>query len=358
MRAIHIQTQASPVRQMVVTRSRVLAKHIEATFRSLIKSTSIANKTPAELALTAEQYRQQSDPALIEFDNELDLREDLPSRFSLLENPYFSLFPSFDKLCSLIQGDLLAYERSQKQYKISIRNDNIVDYKTFQCKYWPKFNRTLKLGLEPTFVYSEIMGVIKGPSKAMDGPDGFLSHEEYLGGATRGSLNRLGERLREQIYTIFEYYRKLKSQRYERDPADRTRSLLKFIADSDSGTVMSQSVTSETWSVKGLVDILYVDEVQDNLMSDVHLLRSLCENIQNTYRGGDTAQTIVAGSAFRIWGLGVYLFNEAASERSYHSTSPSIFSKFDLVGNFRSHTGIVNCAASVIKVFYKLSLNL
>ncbi|CAE6458140.1 unnamed protein product [Rhizoctonia solani] len=324
LRAIHLQPQAPGIRQMVVTRSRVLAKHIEASFRSLIESTNIANKTPAELAIMAEQYKQQSDPALIEFDNELDLREDLPSRFSLLEDSHFPLFISFDKLCLLLEGDLLAYERSQKQYKISIRLDNIVDYKKFQFEYWPKFNRMLKIGLEPAFVYSEIMGVIKGSSQAMESPNGFLSRDQYLGRVARRALNQLDERLSTQIYNIFEHYRKLRGERYERDPPDR-----------------------------------YVDEVQDNLMSDVHLLRSLCKSVQNTYWGGDTAQTIVAGSAFRIRDLGIYLFNEnvplkGTSSSSHQPTASPIFTRFDLVGNFRSHTGIVDCAASVIKVLYKL----
>ncbi|CAE6533230.1 unnamed protein product [Rhizoctonia solani] len=369
LRAIHLRSQGTPIRQMVVTRSRVLAKHIQATFESLIESTSIANKNAEQLAVMARQYQQQSDPALIEFDNELDLREDLPACFSRLEDSHFPLFISFDKvgvwlgewnilfsvlwqLCFLLEADLLAYERSQRQYKISIRHDNVIDYRKFQFEYWPKFNRMLKHGLEPAFVYSEIMGVIKGSSKAMESPDGFLSRDQYFGQVARKSLNQLDEKLREQIYSIFEHYRKLRSERYERDPADRTRSLLKYVNNAKVELGQNQSV--EQWSPKGLVDFLYVDEVQDNLMSDVHLLRSLCTDVRNTYWGGDTAQTIVAGSAFRIRDLGIYLFNEGLPSDTHHSVSSPVFTRFDLVGNFRSHTGIVNCAASVIKVLFKL----
>ncbi|CUA75351.1 TPR and ankyrin repeat-containing protein 1 [Rhizoctonia solani] len=351
LRAIHLQSQGTPIRQMVVTRSRVLAKHIQATFQSLIESTSIANKNAEQLAVMAKQYQQQSDPALIEFDNELDLREDLPACFSQLDDSHFPLFISFDKLCLLLEGDLLAYERSQKQYKVSIRHDNVIDYRKFQFEYWPKFNRMLKHGLEPAFVYSEIMGVIKGSSEAIESPDGFLSRDQYFGRVARKSLNQLREKLREQIYSIFEHYRKLRSERYERDPADRTRSLLKYV---DNEIEPGQNQSAEKWSPKGLVDFLYVDEVQDNLMSDVHLLRSLCADIRNTYWGGDTAQTIVAGSAFRIRDLGIYLFNEGLPSDTHQSASSPVFTRFDLVGNFRSHTGIVNCAASVIKVLFKL----
>ncbi|CAE6383945.1 unnamed protein product [Rhizoctonia solani] len=357
LRAIHLQPQAKSLRQMVVTRSRVLAKHVEATFRSLIESTSIAEKTATELSALAEKCQQQSGPALIEFDSELDLREDLPSRFSLLEDSHFPLFISFNKLCLLLEGDLLIHERGQQQCKVSTRDDNVIDYNKFHFEYWPKFDRMQKIGLGPAFVYSEIMGVIKGSSHSLGNADGYLSMDQYLGSVVgrKAATSQLNEGLRAQIYAIFEHYRKLKGERFERDSADMTRSLLKFITDTKM--TPSQDQPLGTWSTTSLVDFLYVDEVQDNLMIDVHLLKALCKSVRNTYWGGDTAQTIVAGSAFRIRDLATYLFNEGPSVTSKHSTSSPIFSKFDLVGNFRSHTGIVDCAASIIKALYKLFPN-
>ncbi|CEL57265.1 hypothetical protein RSOLAG1IB_08477 [Rhizoctonia solani AG-1 IB] len=221
MRAIHLQDQESTIRQMVVTRSRVLAKHIEATFRSLIESASIANKTSSELSIMAEQYKERVDPAVIEFDNELDLREDLPPQFSLLEDSHFPLFISFDKLCSLLEGDLLEHEQKERGYQMSIRCDNIVDFKVFQFEYWPKFKSNLKLGLDPASVYSEIMGVIKGSSNAMKSPDGFLSRNEYLVGTTRKALCQPDAGPRTQTHNTPEHHKKTKGERSERDPADR-----------------------------------------------------------------------------------------------------------------------------------------
>ncbi|GAB1527760.1 hypothetical protein RhiTH_010948 [Rhizoctonia solani] len=365
MRAIHLQDQASTIRQMVVTRSRVLAKHIEATFLSLIESTSVANKTEAELAVMAEQYKQRSDPALIEFDNELDLREDLPPRFSLLEDSHFPLFISFDKvsslaveekdttgvifvqLCSLLEADLIEYEQEQKQCKMPILRSNIIDLDVFESEYWPKFRNMLKFNLNPAFVYSEIMGVIKGSSKSRQDPNGFLSRDEYLA-PTRKKLNRTDPGLRAQIYDLFGHYNKIKGERFERDPADRTRPLLKFIANKANNIQEWHAHPSNH-----LVDFLYVDEVQDNLMMDIHLLGSLCTSVQNTYWAGDTAQTIVAGSAFRIKDLGPYLFGEGAPTELYDSKPMANFTRFNLTGNFRSHTGIVNCAASIVDALYK-----
>ncbi|KAG8738665.1 hypothetical protein FRC10_006612 [Ceratobasidium sp. 414] len=97
---------ARPVRQLFVTRSRVLAQHVESTFRGLARSAEIASKTRAELQAMAEEARQKPNQALAEFDNEVDLREDLPTSFSALNDSHFPLFISFDKLCTLLEGDL------------------------------------------------------------------------------------------------------------------------------------------------------------------------------------------------------------------------------------------------------------
>ncbi|KAG8742059.1 hypothetical protein FRC11_014517, partial [Ceratobasidium sp. 423] len=104
-------------RQLFVTRSPVLARHVESNFRGLIDSANIANKTPEELAEMANSSEDRTAPALVEFDNEVDLRKDLPSRFSLLGEAHFPLFISFDKLCSLIEADLLRYEKLKQLWK-------------------------------------------------------------------------------------------------------------------------------------------------------------------------------------------------------------------------------------------------
>jgi hypothetical protein len=52
----------------------------------------------------------------------------------------------------------------------------------------------------------------------------------------------------------------------------------------------------------------YVDEVQDNLLIDIRLLRSLCSNPHGSFWAGDTAQTISAGSSFRFDDLKAALY--------------------------------------------------
>jgi hypothetical protein len=98
MRAIS-ESERPGTRQLFVTRSPVLARHVESSFHSLVDSLNIASKTKEELAAMARQSEKQLDQALMEFDNEVDLRKDLPPRFSLLKKSHFPLFVSFEKVC-------------------------------------------------------------------------------------------------------------------------------------------------------------------------------------------------------------------------------------------------------------------
>ncbi|KAG9084811.1 hypothetical protein FRC06_003888, partial [Ceratobasidium sp. 370] len=204
------------------------------------------------------------------------------------------------------------------------------------------FPRQLTSHLDPALVYSEIVAVIKGSSEALQSDDGYLSRYHYTEGLPRRVRSRLPGPTRDVVYSIFEKYQRLKGKNFEWDHADRTRQILKNLVPTER-----------------LVDYLYVDEVQDNLMLDIHLLRGLCPDIHKTYWGGDTAQTVIAGSAFRIKDLKSFVFEDIAGSRirdnwrTWESPS-SLFSTFDLTTNFRSHSGIVNCAASIVEVIYRL----
>ncbi|KAG8697931.1 hypothetical protein FRC11_014734, partial [Ceratobasidium sp. 423] len=467
MRAINqalAESKQKEKRQLFVTRSPVLARHVESNFRGLIDSANIANKTPEELLEMAKSSENRPAPALVEFDSEVDLRKDLPSRFSLLTEAHFPLFISFEKLCSLIEADLLRYEKLKRLWKQQddliaaeealeleetgrvvleppkeplrdvllrqrdrslirlIHEKKYIGYSDFKERYWPQFKRIYKPEVTPMLAYSEILGVIKGSSESLSFPKRYLSRDQYLGGLVRRVSAQLDLETREDIYTIFNQYRKLAGVSFELDVADRMNYLLEFVndvnsieisdsdfgsdRDSDSDSDRDENVaddepneqeksgesdqedtgpevakpreaknlyrssndfevenpTREHYEelIKKLasyyqnpVGYLYVDEVQDNLMVDILLLSKLCASVQNTYWGGDTAQTIVAGSAFRIKELGaqLYRFNELEKQ---HLASVSAVSQFQLTVNFRSHNGIVQCAASIVQKLYEL----
>ncbi|KAG8755796.1 hypothetical protein FRC11_005787, partial [Ceratobasidium sp. 423] len=341
------QSATTAIRLMFVTRSRVLARHVESSFGRLTDSVNMESEAAEELG----EGPKDLDQALVEFDNEVDLRTDLPHRFSLLKEAHFPLFISFDKLCSLIEADLYEWQKTEKGeiWSVgSVRQPKIIGFREFKEVYWPQFNSFLRAGLNPSLTYSEIVGVIKGYSEVLGCTNGYLSLGQYLGGAAHKVSAYIDESTKNRIYSVFRKYEEIKSLRSEWDHADRSHYILEGFREKESHVSLSEVYK---------IDYLYVDEVQDNLMTDIRMLRRLCGSVHNTYWGGDTAQTVVAGSAFRIKDLGSYIYTEAHdTPRHDQRRFPSSLAptKFELTINYRSHEGIVRCAASVVDILYSL----
>ncbi|CAE6496666.1 unnamed protein product [Rhizoctonia solani] len=324
-----------PAKQLFVTRSRVLAQHVEATYQGLVEFTNIALKSVDELKEMAKQSREDPDRALVEFDSEIDLRNDLPERFSELQDTHFPLFISFDKLCSLLEADICHILPGQIG---SSSSRTLIGFEDFLHSYWPSF-RGLSHLLEPNLVYSEIIGVIKGSQAAFESKEGHLTRSEYVDALSRRQFPLLAD-IREKVYSVFEIYTKHKKARSETDAADRTRLILRHLRQTIG---------------ESQVDYLYVDEVQDNLMIDIHLLRTLAKNVENIYWSGDSAQTVVAGSAFRINDLKAFTYrDQVGSGPSAHRKAPAQFTTFELNVNFRSLSGIVCFAGYVVQNIHKL----
>ncbi|CAE6472733.1 unnamed protein product, partial [Rhizoctonia solani] len=327
-----------PVRQLFVTRSRVLAQHVEATYQGLVEFTNIAFKSVDELKEMAKQSREDPDRALVEFDSEIDLRNDLPERFSELQESHFPLFISFDKLCSLLEEDIRHILPGQIG---SLASRNLIGFEDFLHSYWPSF-RGLNNSLEPNLVYSEIIGVIKGSQAAFESKEGHLSRSAYVDALSRRQFPLLAD-IREKVYSIFEIYTRNKTARHETDAADRTRLILRHLRQ-----IIGESQVD-------YLQVLYVDEVQDNLMIDIHLLRTLAKSVDDIYWSGDSAQTVVAGSAFRINDLKAFTYRDQVNAGSYtHRKAPAQFTTFELNVNFRSLSGIVCFAGYVVQAIHNL----
>ncbi|CUA66585.1 hypothetical protein RSOLAG22IIIB_00025 [Rhizoctonia solani] len=210
------QSATTSVRLMFVTRSRVLARHVESSFGRLADSVNMESEGAEELGT------------------------DLPHRFSLLNEPHFPLFISFDKLCSLIEAGLYEEQKAGKREFWVTQQRRIIGFKEFKEVYWPRF----KLGcqwastLNPTLVYSEVVGVIQGYSEALGCINGHLSLDEYLGRAAHKVSPHLDDSAKHQIYSIFKEYKKIKSLRSEWDHADRSHYILeKFKENISYGTL-------------------------------------------------------------------------------------------------------------------------
>ncbi|KAI5997140.1 hypothetical protein EDD15DRAFT_2364627 [Pisolithus albus] len=329
-------------RQLFVTRFPVLAAKVEEFFSGLVESLALAGCTQAELRNLRSQNRdaKSKEPQMADPLNALNYRVGTPQKYSDLGDHDFQLFITFDQLARMIAADSHVddpncYDRHNFILGEVINDESsFITYEIFTANYWPRLRSALAQHYGPWLVFSEFMGVIKGSEQAFRSPTGILDRQTYTNLSAR-TFPVFAED-RHSLYSAFESYSKLKRERGGYDMADRTYAILKALSRNP---------------LKGLpVDRLYVDEVQDNLIIDIMLLRILCNNADGLFWAGDTAQTISAGSSFRFADLKSFIYRIEA-ERSLgvkgRCKKPELF---ELAINYRSHGGIVNCAQSVVEL--------
>ncbi|KAI0042885.1 hypothetical protein FA95DRAFT_1609833 [Auriscalpium vulgare] len=344
----HRETHPNRPRQLFVTQSRVLADKVEEYFIKLLQP--LAMQSEAAIPELLERQKNREDAGMVDRDEAADWRDDLPHRFSELQDSHFPMFITFDKLSSLLEADgsgkgvqeapgLLdspADGRSGRSTEyMRQKRAAFVSYDVFREEYWPHFPQPLTKGL----VFSEFLGIIKGSEQTIDAPKPFLDRDTYMALSVRAQSTFASKR--SEIYNLFEAYLKIKRERGDYDAADRTHAILRQIRT--QGNVAKK------------IDFLYVDEVQDNLLIDAKLLRSICHNPDGLFWAGDTAQTISVGSSFRFDDLKAFLhrIEESSKSRDVQTRATQEPTTFHLVTNFRSHGGIVKCAHSVIELITK-----
>ncbi|KAJ7171712.1 hypothetical protein C8R43DRAFT_1231226 [Mycena crocata] len=326
--------------------------------RRQLFSRILAEKVEEHFTKLAAGYRPSGNPdktskakpstlALIDIDDELNWRSDLPKRYSDLRDEHFPLFVTFDRLCGMLEGDMGA-EQSAALVNITANTPTggterpaRLTYDRFLQHYWPHFPQTLTKGLDPSMVFSEFMGVIMGSEETLTGDSSCLDRDTYLNLSERGQ-NTFADQ-RERVYDLFESYGSQKRLLRDVDAADRTHTILQYFER--RGGIPGRKM-----------DYLYIDEIQDNLLIDTLLLRSICHNPNGLFWAGDTAQTISVGSSFRFNELKAFLFR-VEQRRLVKNKQPELYHQpswqpraFQLTVNYRSHTGIVNCAHTVIEV--------
>ncbi|PVG01897.1 hypothetical protein CPB86DRAFT_698462 [Serendipita vermifera] len=345
------------VRQAFVTQSGVLAEKVQEYFKDLLRSSirSLGHlKEP-----TAEPIKpKESERGLVRRDDEEDDCR-LPSRFSQLKDEHFPLFLTFDKLCKLLEADIRESKgqfranfqhkrtKSSNNRRFSLSSSETANFQTsiskilyedFLSKYWPQLPQSATKGFDPALVWNEIQGVICGSEASLEEPRGFLDRDCYERLSVRKHAAFASHRSR--LYDVFEGYNRLKRRKFESDAADRSHSLLNELKEYQLSTSL---------------DYIYVDEVQDNLLIDAKLLRSLCHNPHGFFWAGDTAQQITS-TAFRFSDLKAFLYRiERRDPLVVAQRRPAIHPEaFTLSINYRSHSGITDCAHSIIRLLTSL----
>ena len=106
------------------------------------------------------------------------------------------------------------------------------------------------------------------------------------------------------------------------------------------------------------IDSLVIDQVQvqDFTQAELRVFLMACRDKNGLFLTGDTAQTIARGVGFRFQDVKTtasmfYHYNEALPEKM----PPVGIPKVDhLTVNYRTHSGILNCAASIVEIMGRL----
>ncbi|KAJ7222598.1 hypothetical protein GGX14DRAFT_664393, partial [Mycena pura] len=320
------------IRQLFVTQSHTLAHKVGEHFGKLIRG-----YRPSAISENL-KAAEKADRALVAREEGNELRSDLPKKYSELQDADFPLFVSMEQLCTMIECDIVASTDRKKQ---STR----LTYDKFRREYWPRFPQSLCKGFEPSMVFSEFMGVIKGSEVALNSKSHYLDRTTYLNIGQRRQTTFADQRSR--IYDLFEKYLAQKGLQGDADPADRTLAILEsFHKHGVPGNKIDY------------LCVRYVFDYFQYLINEFIVLRSLCQDPNSLFWAGDTAQTISVGSSFRFNELKSFLHRieerrkEHRPELAFAPAVPP--SMFQLTMNYRSHAGIINCAHSVIELITTL----
>ena len=212
-----------------------------------------------------------------------------------------------------------------------------VTYEVFAYEIWPSISKISKnQNYHPSLVWIEIKSFIKGSAEAFLNEKGFLTKDQYVQIGKKRAPNFTGDR--KVIYNLFLAYQKQKTS-------------LNYFDEIDVCFNVFKRLQGQPYPIWGFHEI-YVDETQDFTQAELLLLLKCSLNPNAMFFTGDTAQSIMKGVAFRFCDL-QSLFVAAKQEFERNGVmSPVMVPKrvHQLTHNYRSHSGILQLASSVVKL--------
>ena len=213
-----------------------------------------------------------------------------------------------------------------------------VDANFFCDEMWPQVAKRIcdSTQISPLLVWMEIKSFIKGSSQALRTTNGYLSLEEYQNLGRKMAPNFADDSKKHLVYKLFENYDKIKRRNKYFDDCDVVFNLFQRLSRLDD--------------VNWCIHQFYIDEVQDFTQAELTLLLHCCRWPNSLFLTGDTAQSIMRGVSFRFSDLCSvfhYISKHMATSKG-QKVKVKVPRIHTLTQNFRSHSGILQLAASVI----------
>ena len=234
--------------------------------------------------------------------------------------------------------DEAANPQSDVKLKQPQRREVTASY--FVEQIWPKIHQVCEdKKTDPLLIWMEIKSFIKGSRKAVESKEGYLTQDEYINTiGKKMAANFIGNR--QEIYEVFKKYQHFIKHRAEESLFDECE----FIHNLFGRLCKLKEVPFSIHS-------FYVDEVQDFTQAELSILLRCCKDPNNLFLTGDTAQSIMRGVSFRFSDLRSLFYKAKKQAKVIRKKAMVTVPVVDeLTINFRSHSGVLRLAASVIEV--------
>ena len=342
--------------QVFITKSPVLCSQVKKHFENLINGNcnlrKMFNKMELSSQMSIQEFSDHNYPLFLTSRHFLFLLD-----HSLPGKPFFDRDEAGNVIVKLINSDYnhdinpdILFEDIEEEREVDVifqKEWKEVTADFFCLNIWP-YMRTKVQFEDPLLVWMEIQSFIKGSFEALHTSDGFLQEENYVTCFGKKMAPNYLEEDRRNVYKCFLEYNNILNQSKQCeshrlfDECDvihnlyhRLQSLLKH--QKETGQEMM-------W----YIDNFYVDEIQDFTQAELTLL-IMCSKMPNgMFCTGDIAQSIMKGVFFRFEDLRSQFWRLAQAPQ--HDGLVSVPQLRMLTDNFRTHSGILKLAQSVISV--------
>lgn len=238
------------------------------------------------------------------------------------------------------EDNVEAEDSSTKQCAIEIN----ADY--FCSKIWPNItsSHTHHQITDPLLIWTEIQSFIKGSREAVESVEGHLTEDKYiaLGKHVAPAFN-------DDRKSCYEYFKKY----CDYVAMERLKNKKVFLFDENDlifniyKRLQQHHREREEHPLNWYINSFYIDEVQDFTQAELCVLLACSQNPNGTFCTGDIAQSIMKGVFFRFEDLKSQFHHLATCLGAGLDTVPKLHS---LTENFRSHSGVLNLAQSIVAI--------
>lgn len=229
-----------------------------------------------------------------------------------------------------------------------------ITYAIFRDEFFTPYLTSLpakkRIPIDACIIWTQIQSHIKGSCEAVYD----ALHAGRVGGVDRIGITlekyltfaadrcRLSPEKREIVYDVYRHYTFYLEQQQAWDDCDRTTDML--LRSRLDGTIDYSNQHGMPYHK------VYVDEVQDSTQAEILLFfLAVGNNSRALFMAGDPAQSIVEGVDFRFEEIRAILHANRAVDRDKREAIAKVQT---MKRNFRSHAGILNCAAGVLGLLF------